>query len=255
MTTRGPPAGVLSQLTHTDALHVLRGSTGGGEDSGRLDAGIAAGMAERMSPQDLEAQSGTALPDKEALSLLNVNADLDLALDLAAPIDAAIAANANAAVPIDAAVSTNILSTDSSSTAIADQDGVITQNLTGTAEATATQTADLAQGEPTEAGAEAAAIGDVVPPLPDPSDVGGLLDGGLLDLNVDLALDADIAAPVDAAIAANANIAAPVDAAVSANILSSNSDSAAVADQSVIIEQNLDADAIADATQDASIEQ
>ena len=42
----------------------------------------------------------------------------------------------------------------------------------------------------------------------------------LLNLDVDLALDADVAAPIDAAVAANANVAAPIDAAVAANIAS-----------------------------------
>lgn len=211
------------------------------------------GNPDRVSREDLASESGTALPDKEALSLLNVNADLDLALDLAAPIDAAVAANANAALPIDAAVSANILSPDSTSSATASQTGSITQNLTGTAEATATQDASIMQGEPTETttGGTEATDGTTE----EASSLGDLLDGGLLDLDVDLALDADVAAPVDAAIAANANIAAPVDAAVSANILSPNSESAATATQDVVIEQNLDADAIADATQDATIEQ
>ena len=42
--------------------------------------------------------------------ILDLNADLDLALDAAAPIDLAVAANANVAAPIDAAVGANILS-------------------------------------------------------------------------------------------------------------------------------------------------
>src|SRR4029078_6795693 len=63
-----------------------------------------------LSPEELAAETGAALPDKEVLSLLDLNADLDLALDAAAPIDLAVAANANVAAPIDAAVSANVLS-------------------------------------------------------------------------------------------------------------------------------------------------
>ena len=61
-----------------------------------------------LSADEVEAQGGAELPDKEAMSLLDINADLDLALDLAAPIDAAVAANANVAAPIDAAVAANV---------------------------------------------------------------------------------------------------------------------------------------------------
>jgi hypothetical protein len=85
--------------------------------------------------------------------------------------------------------------------------------------------------------------------------VGGLTDGGLLNLDVDLALDADVAAPIDAAVAANANVAAPIDAAVAANVASVGSTAQAVADQDSIIVQNLDGVAEATAKQDASVEQ
>ena len=64
---------------------------------------------ERLSAQDLEAQSATPLPTKEVMSLLDLNTDVDLALDLAAPIDLAVAANLNLAAPITAA-GANILS-------------------------------------------------------------------------------------------------------------------------------------------------
>jgi hypothetical protein len=77
----------------------------------------------------------------------------------------------------------------------------------------------------------------------------------LLDLTVDLGLSADIAAPIDAAIAANANVAAPIDAAVSANVLSVNSVSMASADQDAAITQNLDGVATATAPQTSVIEQ
>lgn len=100
---------------------------------------------EQLTEQELAEQQAEDLPDREAMSLLDVNADLNLALDLAAPIDAAVAANANVAAPIDAAVSANILSVGSDSTAIADQDSLLQQSLTGTAEATAIQDADITQ--------------------------------------------------------------------------------------------------------------
>jgi hypothetical protein len=104
-------------------------------------------MASDLTPQEMEAQTGAQLPDKEAMSLLDLNADLDLALDLAAPVDAAVAANANVAAPIDASVSANILSPESTSVASADQDSIIMQDLDGTAVAEATQDATIDQAE------------------------------------------------------------------------------------------------------------
>jgi hypothetical protein len=100
---------------------------------------------EQMSRQELEEQQAADLPGREAMSLLDVNADLNLALDLAAPIDAAVAANANVAAPIDASVSANILSVGSQSLASADQDSIVMQNLEGEATATAIQDADIDQ--------------------------------------------------------------------------------------------------------------
>ena len=73
-----------------------------------------------LSPEELAAETGAALPDKEVISLLDLNADVDLALDAAAPIDLAVAANANVAAPIDAAVAANVLSADSNAQALAD---------------------------------------------------------------------------------------------------------------------------------------
>jgi hypothetical protein len=98
-----------------------------------------------ISREDIEAEEGSALPDKEAMSLLDLNADLDLALDIAAPIDAAVAANANAALPIDAAVAANVGTIDSDAAALADQDSVIAQSLDGEAIANATQDATVDQ--------------------------------------------------------------------------------------------------------------
>jgi hypothetical protein len=113
-----------------------------------------------MSAAELESQDVTAVPDREAMSLLGdaldpsallntslLNVDVNLAADLhvAAPIDAAVAANANVAAPIDASVSANVLSVDSHSAALADQHSVIGQSLEGTAVATATQHAGIDQ--------------------------------------------------------------------------------------------------------------
>ena len=112
-----------------------------------------------LTAAELESQDVTAVPDREAMSLLDgidpsallgtslLNVDVDLALDadVAAPIDAAVAANANVAAPIDAAVAANVLSVGSEATAVADQDSIIVQDLDGVAEANAIQDANLDQ--------------------------------------------------------------------------------------------------------------
>jgi hypothetical protein len=100
-----------------------------------------------LSSDQLADEQAQDLPDREAMSLLDMNANLDLAVDLAAPIDAAVAANANAAIPLDAAVGANVLSVNSVAVASADQDAPITQNLDGVANATANQDATINQGE------------------------------------------------------------------------------------------------------------
>jgi hypothetical protein len=100
---------------------------------------------EQLSEQELEQQQAQDLPGREAMSLLDVQADLNLALDLAAPIDAAVAANANVAAPIDASVSANLLSAGSQSLANADQDSIVQQTLNGEATATAIQDAAVDQ--------------------------------------------------------------------------------------------------------------
>ncbi len=106
--------------------------------------------------------------------------------------------------------------------------------------------AETAEGLP-----ERAAMSSI-PPLPG----GEALDlGGLLDLDVNVDLSADAAAPVGAAVAANANVAAPIDAAVAANVASPDATAAAAATQNSTIIQDLDGTAIADSDQTSGIEQ
>lgn len=213
-----------------------------------------------LTDEELMSQSGTALPDKEVASVLDLNADLDLAIDAAAPIDLAVAANANVAAPIDAAASANILSAGSEAQALADQGVIIEQGITADASAESTQDSVIDQGDDTVDGE--AGTDSTVPGTDGSTDVGALpvdpaaaLDGDLLNVNVDLAADADISAPINGAVAANANVAAPIDAAVAANIGSIDSDAVAVAQQDAIITQNIDGEATASADQQSDLQQ
>jgi hypothetical protein len=215
-----------------------------------------------LTPEELAAETGAGLPDKEVISLLDLNADLDLALDAAAPIDLAVAANANVAAPIDAAVGANVLSVGSTAQALADQGVVIDQGITGEAVANAPQDSTIDQGgDPattdggtTDGGTTDAGVG--VGALPtDPTEPASALDGDLLNVDVDLAADLDLAAPIAGAVAANANVAAPIDAAVAANVGSVASGATAVAQQDAIITQDITADATATADQQSDIQQ
>jgi hypothetical protein len=224
-----------------------------------------------LSQDELAAEGATALPDKEVISLLDLNADLDLALDVAAPIDLAVAANANVAAPIDAAVGANILSVGSTAGAMADQDVLIDQGLTGEATATAPQDSTIDQSNdvvddgtgtttPTDGTGTTTPTDGTGTTTPTDgtgvtSDPASLLDGDLLNVNVNAALDADLAAPIAGAVAANANVAAPIDAAVAANVGSVGSEATAIADQDAIINQDIDADAEATADQTSEIRQ
>ena len=228
-----------------------------------------------LSADELAAESATALPDKEVVSLLDLNADLDLALDAAAPIDLAVAANANVAAPIDAAVSANVLSLGSTAGAMADQDVLISQDITGSATADAPQTSTIDQSNDvvdaggtthgTAGGTTDGTSGGTTGTAGGTTDgttgattsdlSAGALDGDLLNVDVNAALDADLAAPIAGAVAANANVAAPIDAAVAANIGSVGSEATAIADQDAVIVQNVDADATATAEQDSEIRQ
>src|SRR3954447_24129051 len=111
-----------------------------------------------LSQDELAAQQASDLPDREAMTtLLDLNADLDLALDLAAPIDAAVAANANAAIPLDASVGANVLSVNSAAVSSAHQDAPITQSLDGVATANADHAATIDRGGQAADAAAAAA--------------------------------------------------------------------------------------------------
>jgi hypothetical protein len=248
-------------------------------------------MEQEMRPltdDELIAEQATALPDKEVASVLDLNADLDLGIDAAAPIDLAVAANANVAAPIDAAASANILSYGSDAQALADQGVMIEQGIVADANAESTQDSTINQGNDTvddggttPTGTEADTTGttpdsgallpdgtstDAIVPedglgeaLPDvgalPVDPAAALDGDLLNVNVDLAADADITAPINGAVAANANVAAPIDAAVAANIGSIDSQAYAVAEQDAIITQTIEGEANASADQQSDLEQ
>lgn len=199
-----------------------------------------------MTPEELESEDATALPDKEVVSIIDLNADLDLAIDLAAPVDLAVAANANIAAPINAAAGANVLSVGSEAQALGDQGVMLDQNIDADANATAAQQSGIDQTNDV--------VGDGTSTTIDTGP--GALDGGsLLNVNVDLDADADVTAPINGAVAANANVAAPINAGVAANIGSIDSDAIAVAEQDAIINQNIEGEANADAGQASEIQQ
>jgi hypothetical protein len=209
-----------------------------------------------LSREELAAEAGSALPDKEVMSLLDLNADLNLALDVAAPIDLAVGANANVAAPINAAVGANILSVGSADATLAHQDVNIDQGLSGSAVAHAPQHSGIDQATPatgtTPTTADTPATAGATATAPSPSSA---LSGDLLKVDVNAAADAKLAAPIDGAVAANANVAAPIDASVSANVGSVASDATAIADQTGSITQHLDGTAQATADQTSQINQ
>lgn len=227
-----------------------------------------------LTSEELAREGVTALPDKEVVSILDLAADVDLAIDGAAPIDLAVALNANVVAPIDAAVSANVLSDDSSAQALADQGVQVTQTVDADATATGTQDSSIDQGDTTtpEGGAITATTTETDGTTMDPAtalpvddgvvtdpvgglETGDLLTGPLLNVDVDVDLDADLAAPINGAVAANANVAAPIDAAVAANIMSDGSEAVAVADQDAIISQSITGSAEATSDQTSDIDQ
>src|SRR3954465_12668512 len=94
---------------------------------------------------EIEAEDAVALPNKEVMSLLDVNANVDLGLDLAAPVDLAVAANLDVAAPIEASAAANVLSPGSLAVSEAYQHGSIDQGISGSADATGPQHATVSQ--------------------------------------------------------------------------------------------------------------
>src|SRR5215212_2564298 len=121
---------------------------------------------EPVSMDEIEAEGATALPNKEVMSLLDVNANVDLGLDLAAPVDLAAAANLNVAAPI-----ANLLSDDAQAVAISQQHGTIDQGISGSAEATAPQHAEITQNANSDdaAGTSATPAAAAIPPAGHPT--------------------------------------------------------------------------------------
>lgn len=107
-----------------------------------------------LTPEELATEGATALPDKEVISILDLAADVDLAIDGAAPIDLAVALNANVVAPIDAAVSANLLSDGSSSQALADQGVQVNQTIAADAVATGVQDSTIDQSNTVEGGTQ-----------------------------------------------------------------------------------------------------
>ena len=219
-----------------------------------------------LTDEELMSEQATALPDKEVASVLDLNADLDLGINAAAPIDLAVAANANVAAPIDAAASANILSYGSDAQALSSQDAAIDQGITADANADSTQDSVIGQGDgtadtgtadtgTTDAGTTDTGTTDGTTSTGGLTDAAGALNGNLLNVDVNLDADAAIAAPINGAVAANANVAAPIDAAVAANIGSIDSQAYAISDQSATISQHIDGEANATAGQQSDLQQ
>jgi hypothetical protein len=215
-----------------------------------------------LTDEELMSEQATALPDKEVASVLDLNADLDLGINTAAPIDLAVAANANVAAPIDAAASANILSFGSDAQALAHQDAAIDQGITADANANSAQDSVIGQGGGTADTGTAAGAGSTDgTAAPAPTGTGavteaaGALNGNLLNVDVNLDANAAIAAPINGAVAANANVAAPIDAGVAANIGSIGSQAYAISDQSATIAQHVDGAANATAGQQSDLQQ
>ncbi|MGO4234714.1 peptidoglycan-binding protein [Pseudarthrobacter sp. YAF2] len=221
-----------------------------------------------LTDEELMSEQATALPDKEVASVLDLNADLDLGINAAAPIDLAVAANANVAAPIDAAASANILSFGSDAQALSHQDAAIDQGIVADANANSAQDSVIGQGDgstgTTDTGTTDTGTGTTdgtTGTAPAPTSTGGVTDaagalnGNLLNVDVNLDADAAIAAPINGAVAANANVAAPIDAAVAANIGSIDSQAYAISDQSATISQHIDGAADATAGQTSNLQQ
>lgn len=211
-----------------------------------------------LSDEELAAEGITALPDKEVASILDLNADLNLGIQAAAPIDLGVAANANVAAPIDASASANVLSVGSTAAGVAHQGALIDQGINADATATSVQDSSVghAAGTGTTDGTTASS------PAPSGETTSGATttdptgtSGSLLDVNVNLDANAGIAAPINGAVAANANVAAPINAGVAANIGTVGSTAVADAQQQAVISQHVDGAATASSTQHSDLQQ
>jgi hypothetical protein len=212
-----------------------------------------------LTEEELGAEGVTALPDKEVVSILDLNADINLAIDAAAPIDLGAAANANVAAPIEAGVGANVLSVGSAAEGLSHQGVSIDQGLDANAVAHANQGSGIEQGTPAPDGSTAGA------PAAEPAAGGAsgatdgvgsdALSGNLLNVDVKVDANADVAAPINGAVAANANVAAPIDASLGANVGSVGSEAVGAADQTAIIHQDLHGTADASSDQSSNIQQ
>jgi len=223
---------------------------------------------EGLSAEELGAEGATALPDKEVVSILDLNADINLAIDAAAPIDLGAAANANVAAPIEAGVGANVLSVGSAAEGLTHQGVSIDQGLDANAVAHANQGSGIDQGATSPAASSGAAAAD---PGAAAGAAGGAADaasgaassavgsdalnGNLLNVDVKVDANADVAAPINGAVAANANVAAPIDASLGANVGSVGSEAVGAADQTAIIHQDLHGTADASSDQSSNIKQ
>jgi hypothetical protein len=150
---------------------------------------------EGLTPEELEAQTAEELPDREAMGLIN----------------------ANLAIPVNAAVAANVLSSDSTAVANAEQDADIEQS-----------TGD--DGGLVDANAAAPVNAAVA--------ANALSDDSLADAIANAEQEADITQSTgDDGGLVDANAAAPVNAAVAANALSDDSLAAANAEQDATIDQ------------------
>ncbi|MBT1001426.1 peptidoglycan-binding protein [Paenarthrobacter sp. DKR-5] len=213
-----------------------------------------------LTDEELAAEGVTALPDKEVASILDLNADLNLGIDAAAPIDLAVAANANVAAPIDASASANVLSAGSAAAGMADQGVLIDQGINADATANSVQDSTVGQGagtDPTAGATTDPTAGATTDPTSGTAttDPTAAVNGNLLNVDVNVDANAGIAAPINGAVAANANVAAPIDASVAANIGSIDSNAVAVSQQDAVISQHIDGAASAASNQQSNLQQ
>jgi hypothetical protein len=202
-----------------------------------------------LTPEELQAEIGIALPAKEVVSIIDVNADINVGIDAASPIDLSAAANLNVAAPIQAGAGANVLTYGSDADATVAHStggGVFINQSMDTVDATATslqdsgidQTGDTSTGGDT--GTDPGTGTDTDAGTTVDTSAGSFTDGALLNVDVNVDLNADLAAPIAGAVAANANVAAPINAGVAANIGSIDSTANAVSIQDAHIDQSME---------------